>query len=272
MRPERSGSCELARPFAEVDVKGKSPNWGTYGKLVPAMAHFVGQIDALTEISDVLSFVRDACIEQGVVRMSYHVTPIFAEPNSVCTAVYAYGFSKEWLSLYETSDFRSSDPIPGRVMRHGAPMRWKDAMKAGENTWENLEYFAAMADHGLDHGFGMPLFGPRGRDAYAGFDFGKPLDEVPGERVSTVRSLSQAGHQRVSWLIDQSDQVPRLSERELEVLSWVAKGKSTTSIASILALSPDTVKTYAKRIYSKLDASDRVGAVVKALRLGLVSV
>ena len=35
----------------------------------------------------------------------------------------------------------------------------------------------------------------------------------------------------------------------------------------ILDLSPDTVKTYSKRIYVKLDVTDRVGAVVKALRL-----
>ena len=32
------------------------------------------------------------------------------------------------------------------------------------------------------------------------------------------------------------------------------------------------VKTYSKRIYAKLDATDRVDAVVKALKLGLVNV
>ena len=38
------------------------------------------------------------------------------------------------------------------------------------------------------------------------------------------------------------------------------------------AVSPHTVKTYAKRVYAKLDATDRVGAVVKALKMGLVNV
>ena len=65
---------------------------------------------------------------------------------------------------------------------------------------------------------------------------------------------------------------PALSERELEVLTWAARGKTTQAIATILDLSPDTVKTYSKRIYAKLDASERVGAVLKALRLGLVKV
>jgi LuxR family transcriptional regulator/LuxR family quorum-sensing system transcriptional regulator CciR len=61
-----------------------------------------------------------------------------------------------------------------------------------------------------------------------------------------------------------------LSERELEVLRWMAQGKSASDIATILAISPDTVKTYVKRLYEKLQVGDRVAAAVKGLRLGLI--
>lgn len=236
------------------------------------MSRYFAQIDASSDIGEVLQLVRDICIENAVTRMSYHVTPLFAEPTSLSTAVYAHGFSKEWLELYDRADFRSADPIPGRVMEHGALMTWSEAMEAGPNSPKNLEYFAAMREHGLDHGFGLPLFGPRGRDAYAAFDFGCPLDEIDGGLVDTIRAVAQSGHQRICLLLEDLGEVPRLSDREIEVLSWAAQGKSTNSIATILDLSPDTVKTYAKRVYAKLDATDRVGAVVKALRLGLVKV
>ncbi len=236
------------------------------------MQRYFDQIEALSDIGAVLRFARDICSGQGAERMSYHVTPLFDEPVSLTTSVYAAGFSKQWLECYEREDFRSSDPIPTRVMRHGTLMTWQDAMDAGANTPENLEYFAAMRKHGLIHGFGVPLFGPGGRDAYAGFDFERPVSEVSNEQLGIVRSVAQAGHQRICVLLDEATQIPALSDREIEVLTWAAKGKSVSAIATILDLSPDTVKTYSKRIYLKLDVSDRVGAVVKALRMGLVRV
>ncbi len=202
--------------------------------------------------------------------MSYHVTPLFDEPTSPSTQVYAEGFSDEWLECYEREDFRASDPIPARVMRHGGLMTWKAAMEAGFNSPQNIEYFDAMRKFGLIHGFGIPLFGPGGRDAYAAFDFDRPVSEVSDDQLGIVRSVAQAGHQRICILLDESAKIPSLSEREIEVLTWAAKGKSVSSIAAILDLSPDTVKTYSKRIYAKLDVTDRVGAVVKALRLGIV--
>lgn len=50
----------------------------------------------------------------------------------------------------------------------------------------------------------------------------------------------------------------------------LAHGKSRNDIATILDLSPDTVKTYITRIYDKLEARDRIAAVVKGLRLRLI--
>ncbi|MEE4200662.1 helix-turn-helix transcriptional regulator [Erythrobacter sp.] len=228
-------------------------------------------IEALDTVGAVLIAVRDLAIMQGSRRMSYHVTPAFDGPTAKTTAVYAHGFSQEWLDLYADEAFRASDPIPARVMRHGSLMTWKEAMAAGENTHENEAYFERMREFGLEHGFGLPLYGPGGKDAYASFDFLRPLDEVSNEALGIVRSAAKAGHQRVAVLTDREDRPPPLSEREREVLEWAARGKSISAIATILDISPDTAKTYFKRIYAKLGVSDRVGAVVKALRLGLLS-
>ena len=236
------------------------------------MQRFFDQIEALTDIGAVLRFARDTCWAQGVVRMSYHVTPLFDEPTSQTPAVYTEGYSPEWLALYQDEEFRKDDPIPQRVLRHGGMMTWKDAMDAGQNSPGNDAYFSQMLRHGLIHGFGVPLFGPGGRDAYCAFDFDRAVSEVPSGPMGIVRSVAQSCHQRICILLDESAQVPALSEREIEVLTWTAKGKSVSAIATILDLSPDTVKTYSKRIYVKLDVSDRVGAVVKALRLGLVRI
>ncbi len=185
--------------------------------------------------------------------------------------MHAQGFDPAWLKCYDESDFRQKDPIPERTIKHAALLTWKDAQNFGPNTPENEEYFAAMKRFGLVHGFGLPLFGPKGRTAYGSFDFGKPLDRVGADNLGTVRAVAQAAHQRVCVLLDKAHEPVELSQREQEVLDWIARGKSASVIADILAISPDTVKTYSKRIYAKLGEADRVGAVVKALKLGLVS-
>lgn len=62
-----------------------------------------------------------------------------------------------------------------------------------------------------------------------------------------------------------------LSPREKEVLVWVAKGKSNSVIAEILGVSESTVDTFLRRIYTKLNATNRITAVVKAIRLGIIT-
>jgi DNA-binding NarL/FixJ family response regulator len=60
-----------------------------------------------------------------------------------------------------------------------------------------------------------------------------------------------------------------LTEREREMVAWVATGRSNAEIADELVVSPDTVRTHVSRAMVKLGARDRAQLVVFAIRSGL---
>ena len=82
-----------------------------------------------------------------------------------------------------------------------------------------------------------------------------------------------AEYTRVSSLVPSTQMeqlVEPLSERELEILTWVARGASNKEIASQLYIAEGTVKNHITHILGKLDARDRTQAALKARELGLL--
>ena len=63
--------------------------------------------------------------------------------------------------------------------------------------------------------------------------------------------------------------IGELTEREREIVAWVATGRSNDEIAGALFLSPATVRTHVSRSMLKLHARDRAQLVVFAIQSGL---
>ncbi|MBA2769065.1 MAG: response regulator transcription factor [Sporichthyaceae bacterium] len=80
---------------------------------------------------------------------------------------------------------------------------------------------------------------------------------------SSARRVPRAGHYSDAAL-------PPLTERELQVLRGMGRGRSNSEIGKELYLSEDTVKTHARRLFRKLGAADRAQAVAMGFRWGLV--
>ena len=63
---------------------------------------------------------------------------------------------------------------------------------------------------------------------------------------------------------------PELSERELQVLQYLANGRSNKEIGQILSISESTVKSHVRSILTKLEAMGRTEAIAVASRRGLI--
>jgi DNA-binding CsgD family transcriptional regulator len=125
---------------------------------------------------------------------------------------------------------------------------------------------------GLFTGVSIPLHGPRG-ETY--------VVSVAAERAAVARPANlgelqlRAVQFQLSYLHAKRLQAAApstiyVTDRERECLTWTARGKSAWTIGKILNISEHTVNFHLKRSMAKLGATNRIQAVVSALRLGLI--
>ena len=101
-----------------------------------------------------------------------------------------------------------------------------------------------LKDRTLPNGMHLIYIGQIGPDEYL-------LRLVEGGSTTTARVLKQK---------------LAVTEREAEVLLWIARGKSNRDIAEILDLSPRTVNKHLEQIYAKLGVENRTSAAALAVR------
>ncbi len=101
----------------------------------------------------------------------------------------------------------------------------------------------------------QPIFALELMETIAGKDF-----HQPGIADLTLRDKGMVGGQFLE----------PLSQREIEVLQWMAEGCTNQEIANKLILSLHTVKSHARNIYGKLGVKNRTEAVARSRLLGLL--
>lgn len=76
---------------------------------------------------------------------------------------------------------------------------------------------------------------------------------------------------RMSGAREKAKEIEPLSEREIEVLEHLVRGKDNKEIARALSIAPSTVKTHLQNIMDKLHLKNRIEAAVYAVGEGLVN-
>lgn len=84
----------------------------------------------------------------------------------------------------------------------------------------------------------------------------RQLTHLPQQKKNFLKSLRQVPPEALG-----------LSERETQIMDWVAMGKTNSEIGSILNISAFTVKNHMQRIFQKLNVFNRAQAVSKINRI-----
>jgi len=102
-----------------------------------------------------------------------------------------------------------------------------------------------------------------------------PKGAEPEQLCETIREVfsgkASLPRELASKLADSMAQ-PKLSERELEILKLMARGKSNKEVGKMLYISEYTVKNHVKSILKKLNAIGRTEAIAIASGRGIVNI
>lgn len=97
-------------------------------------------------------------------------------------------------------------------------------------------------------------------------DGGSPISPVIARQLLTRFAPPKARQPLVP-----ADALTPLSDQEIKVLTYSAKGFSYDEIANLMQVSRHTVQTYVKRSYRKLQVNSKVDALSEARRLKLLA-
>ncbi|MBI2732587.1 MAG: autoinducer binding domain-containing protein [Aquabacterium sp.] len=182
----------------------------------------------------------------------------------------ASNYPEIWQQQYQSHQYARIDPTVRHCTRVTTPVLW-DASGFDERP------FAEQAmSHGIRNGVSIGVRDAQGRLGMVTLARDQTVC-TPKEFAHIEGSLTLLGQLTHAALVEKLVQrhstsvaPPTLSDRELEVLKWTAEGKTSAEVAMIMNITERTVNFHIGNCITKLDASNKLHAAVKAAVSGLL--
>lgn len=220
--------------------------------------------------SETEKYLEEVCEFSGGKYAVYHV----AHANKMVAdcPVVKTNYPASWVQRYLTRNYVNIDPVVQRGFTSALPFYWDELelQSAAE-----VALFRDAISHGIGlSGISIPIVDKLRRRAL----FSISSDLEPREwrqhldaKLPVIIDSANGFHQKMQNCDSFANRgSPHLSPREIECLSWVAAGKDTCSIATILDLSEHTVRDYLKSARHKLGCTTLAQAVHKATLAGML--
>lgn len=232
-----------------------------------AMVEALGAIRDAAEVNPLLAEVMRA-FRLLHIDAAYFVAPLSRDVR-VGHLLTNLGLSRVWERHYRAR-LHLVDPLPTLSLEFGNAFYWPDDIPQDTLTRSERRYCEIAGQYGLGRGIGVACYGPHGRAGFLGASW-THKDLPTSSMLLAVHQIGQTSFQRYCRIMREDIDIAPLSNRELEVLGWMCSGKSNPSMAEILGVSRSSIDAYIRRIFAKLDATDRTAACVKAYSMGLVA-
>lgn len=187
-------------------------------------------------------------------------------------------YPEAWVAHYFEHDYISIDPIITHCHDHATPVVWDDAQQlerkiVDPHLQKIRQLFGEARDFGLAAGVSVPLHGPGvswGLMSFAS-DILRSGDFV--DMLAALHLTAHYVHESARRFVRSRTpaQLPALTKRERECLSWAAEGKTSWEIGQLLNISERTSIFHLQNATHKLGVSGRQAAIARAVSLGLIT-
>lgn len=208
---------------------------------------------------------------RGADLLSYHHSPPNYARDANDNSFYTSGFPKDWVKAYTEKNYIAIDPIIHRSRHSLNAFRWFDIETLVRLTNDQKEFLVDLKTWIKGDGLAITAFGPSGRNAY--FAVGTQNPDYDWTPVHERRYfwLCQAFHHRFCEL--RLANLPHdfeLTEREAEILNWLARGKPVHAIGGLLGARPESVGTSLSQAMKKMGVSDIPSAILRGTACGII--
>lgn len=228
----------------------------------------LGEIETTTSLLTLWALMLRYYREQGFGAIAY---VLFDKGRmDQANALLESGFPSQVVTRFVELGYGRHAPLIRVAMATGRPHLANDVAARHRLSRSEKTHREAIVQAGLGEALALPLYGPLGRDAVAILAQARDPERFDRALWPLLHMIAQRAHLRAFSLSGQEPPPQSLSEREVEILRFVAQGKSNGVIADILSIAAGTVDTYLRRIFEKLDVADRTSAAVKGVSMGLI--
>jgi LuxR family quorum sensing-dependent transcriptional regulator len=214
--------------------------------------------DAVSEI--VLSVVRPfgfTHVFAGIIP-----SPRMSMQQQIANVV-LHRWPEQWSQRYFSQGYLFEDPTIQRVVASPKPFLWSELEEFYRDRPFAQRVMGEAKEFNLGFGFTVPILTLDGQPA--GFSIASDRGELPPYFRGQLQLLAMYSFGRALWLAN-TPPIVKLTQREADVLQWIAEGKSDWEISKILHVSEHLVDKMARQIRTKFGATNRTQAVAQALR------
>ncbi|KQR77486.1 helix-turn-helix transcriptional regulator [Rhizobium sp. Leaf341] len=243
----------------------------SFGSAPSDAASDIAEIARLSSREDIIAFMARITRDRGFPYFSLFTLPT-ADQTRYSQIVVLSNVPEDIMQLYEEGASPRDDAAFILLRTTTTPFRMVVQENASDPNKVLTEDHAPLArDLGIRGAFFFPVHDAAGGRAV--FVLLSPSADLAVEDMTDLHMICLCVYNRLvnSGGMDGHQKKVDLSEREIQCLNWTAAGKTSSEIAEILGLSEHTVNHYLNHVAKKLDAVNRIQAVVKAMRLGLIS-
>ena len=234
---------------------------------------YMTEANRAESIDDLFAVLMKAVGKHGFDRAVFALMTDHADIDQKANFGIACNYSPEWMEYYFERGFNHIDPVTMCAATQEQSFAWVDLDQYMIVSKAQRTILSMANEAKLYNGIAIPLRGMGSQIAGFGFATSEKAGAFDGN-IDMVTAYCNHFYVAYRRLLQRNEPAKNIlfTEKEREVLKWVATGKTDAEIAMILNLSRNTIDAHMRKIFKKLEANSRVLAAGKASTLGLVHI